>query len=217
MTTGAPRTYAAVWRESSGPFCSGELALADARLELAGSAPDGAIARAAVPYADLTVVRVGRPDGERLAGLPTLVLERVSGERLHLAPVGAAGALYEIGDLVADLVSSQAGGERRATVVAPIRPEALEAVRALLDRGPPFDPEEAGLDRHEVFLADSAVVFVFEGSGVGELAARLVRAPAVWRAAAGWRDCLSGRPRLAERAYSWTRRPAAGRGTPGPW
>ena len=59
-------------------------------------------------------------------------------------------------------------------VVAPLREGAQERARELLAEGPPFDPEETVFDRHEVFLGEREVVFLFAGraeSGGLELSA----------------------------------------------
>jgi hypothetical protein len=90
-------------------------------------------------------------------------------------------------------------------VVAPLREGAQERARELLAEGPPFDPEETVFDRHEVFLGEREVVFLFAGraeSGGLELSAD---DPAIWSAAEKWAECLDGRPRVARSAYVWER------------
>lgn len=93
----------------------------------------------------------------------------------------------------------------RFIVVAPLRPRARAAAQALLADGPPFDPAATTLERHEIFVTDHEVVFVFEGPEAREAVQKLAGDPGVWRAAAAWRDLLSGRPRIAEDGYSWAR------------
>ena len=90
-------------------------------------------------------------------------------------------------------------------VVAPLRPAAREAARQLLAEGPPFDPHAAGLERHDVFVTDREVVFVFEGPDAKKKVEKIAGDPGVWRAAARWGEVLAGRPRIAESAYVWTR------------
>ena len=51
----------------------------------------------------------------------------------------------------------------RIAVIATLRPGAAEQAAKLIELGPPFDPSEHGIDRHEVFLAADTVVFIFEG------------------------------------------------------
>jgi hypothetical protein len=104
-------------------------------------------------------------------------------------------------------------------VVLPLKKSALEQVRELLAKGPPFDPVAAGLDRYQVFLTDREAVFVFEASTRSVLE-RLVADPG-WAAGAAWQDLVAGPVRAAEDAYSWARGQADEAGlsfapTPGP-
>ena len=93
----------------------------------------------------------------------------------------------------------------RVVVVVPLQPGARERVRELLERGPPFDPEAAGLERHQVFLTDQEAVFLFEARGQAALD-RLARSIRLRDAAAVWRDFVAADDiRLAEVAYSWVR------------
>jgi hypothetical protein len=93
----------------------------------------------------------------------------------------------------------------RLVAVLPLKPGARARAEALLREGPPFDLQETQFDRHLVFLTDREVVFVFEGEGPSHTLHLPAEDPALWRAAAGWQACLSGRPRLAVTAYSWER------------
>ena len=95
----------------------------------------------------------------------------------------------------------------RLVVVAPLRPGGREAAERLLGEGPPFDPGATPLERHEVFVTDREVVFLFEGPGAKEAVQALAGEPELWRAAARWRECLAGRPRIARGAYTWAREP----------
>lgn len=92
----------------------------------------------------------------------------------------------------------------RAVVVVPLREGASRRAAELLRKGPPFDPEEIGLERHHVFLTDQEAVFVFEADDPGA-AERLAANGSVWSAAVGWKDLVAGPPRLADDAYSWLR------------
>lgn len=94
-------------------------------------------------------------------------------------------------------------------VIAPLAEGKRETARMLLSAGPPFDPEGSALERHHVFLTGHEVVFLFEGPRAKEVVERLIGEPSVWRAAAAWRECLAGRPRLAEDVFSWVRGPFA--------
>ena len=93
----------------------------------------------------------------------------------------------------------------RLVVIAPLAEGMRETARLLVADGPPFDPEETTLERHDVFLTEREAVFVFEGPQARAAVERLVGDPGVWRSASAWKDCLAGRPRLADEAFSWTR------------
>ncbi len=93
----------------------------------------------------------------------------------------------------------------RFVAVLPLKPGARDRAEALLREGPPFDLEQTQFDRHQVFLTDQEVVFVFEGEGPSHTLDLPAEDPALWKAAEGWRACLSDRPRVAVTAYSWAR------------
>jgi hypothetical protein len=93
----------------------------------------------------------------------------------------------------------------RLVVVVPLKEGARARARALLDEGPPFDLESAALDRHDVFLTEREVVFVFDAAGEAATLELPADDPGLWKAAAAWRECLGGRPRKAEVAFSWER------------
>jgi hypothetical protein len=203
--TTPPSSYAVIWREPGGPAFAGELALARGSLRLDGSGPDGSLARMRIPYGDLAGVRIGRAPEERLNGLPCVILERHAGPPISIGAVSGTGTAFAVGQALAELISEQAATYARSTIVVPIKPEKADRVRELIAQGPPFDPASTSLERHEVYLTDREVIFVFEGPDVQTLARELVKSPAAWRAAAAWRECISGRPVAAEPAYSWTR------------
>lgn len=92
----------------------------------------------------------------------------------------------------------------RALVVIPLREGAQAEAAALLHGGPPFDPEEVGLDRHHVFVTEAEVVFLFEAEDLGA-AERLIADESFWKAAAAWKDLVAGPPQWADDAYSWVR------------
>jgi hypothetical protein len=103
-------------------------------------------------------------------------------------------------------------------VVLPIKPGARDRVRHLLRHGPPFDPAETGLERHQVYVSDDEAVFLFEADA-RESVERLADDESLWAAARGWAELVAGPPRLAEGAYSWARPPrgeAVFKPTPGP-
>ena len=88
----------------------------------------------------------------------------------------------------------------------PLKAGARGEVRALLDAGPPFDPEGIeGLVRHEVFLTASEVVFLFESDLGIDALAPLLSEPDLWQAAVAWHEHIDGSPRVAESVFSWSR------------
>ena len=93
----------------------------------------------------------------------------------------------------------------RLAVVAPIKWGSYRDAKRLIQKGPPFDPGLTALDRHEVFLTDTEVVFLFEGPGVREALESLFGDISVWQEADEWRAHLAGRPRLADDLYHWER------------
>jgi len=92
----------------------------------------------------------------------------------------------------------------RAVVVLPLVEGAANRASELLRGGPPFDPDEVGLGRHQAFLTESEAIFLFEGE-CAEAADKLLSGDRLWSAAKAWKDLVAGPPRLAEDAYSWSR------------
>ena len=108
----------------------------------------------------------------------------------------------------------------RLVVIVPLEEGTLEKARSLLAQGPPFDLEATDFDRHEVYLTDHEVVFVFDSEKSPATLRLLGEDPLVWKAAKAWQKLMAGKPRKAETAYSW-KRPADGEAiffdaTPGP-
>jgi hypothetical protein len=78
----------------------------------------------------------------------------------------------------------------------------------LLAQGPPFDPDEIGLHRHEAYLSADEVVFVFEGAEVDAVLDGLVGypfGPALRGVLDEWRPLVEEPPRVAQSAYDWER------------
>lgn len=198
-------SYAVLWREADGDVCAGKLSFGRDHLRLDGtSSEDGRLRTRQIPYSDLAAVHIGRGPDERLNDRATLVLERHSGTP---AQIGALqlGALGELTDILASLASGIHESSDLLVVTVPLRKGAGERVRQLIAQGPPFDPASTELDRHRVLITDRDVIFLLEGRNVRETAERLLSDPGIWRAAIEWRDCLAGRPRMAEDLYAWTR------------
>jgi hypothetical protein len=191
-------TYAVSWRHGTDEPSSGRLELAREGLAFTNGSTMETVA-----YGDLRSVHIGRSGADRIAGRPTLVLERRTGESVRIAGVGQAGIISEL----AEHLSSLLGEERvmsRAVVVLPLREGASEQAAKLLRGGPPFDPQEVGLEQHHVFLTEKEAVFVFEADS-RDAAEKLIGEGHFWSAASAWKDLVAGPPRIAEDAYSWVR------------
>ena len=91
----------------------------------------------------------------------------------------------------------------RVAVVAKLRPGSRERASEIIAKGAPFDLGEAGFRRHSVFLAEEAVVFFFEGSGIERLVRELVNDPARSAAFGVWGPLLEGTPALAREEFYW--------------
>jgi hypothetical protein len=200
-------TYAVVWAEGDQPTRTGRLELLDDGFRLRGGVDE---AERVVLAADISDVQVGYAAGERLRDMKTVIIRRRGADRIILAAVDGLGGVFEIAQLVAELRRSTRSYES-IMVRLPIRPERIEAVRELIRRGPPFRPADIPrLDRHEVFLSEADVVFLFQGRDVRGAVERMARSPGVWRAAVDWRGCLAGRPRVVEASYAWPAEAADG-------
>jgi len=199
-------SYAVVWREGDGPVRSGKLELVDGRMILEGSAPDGGLERRSVPYTDLAEVRIGRSAGERLGNRRSLILTQRAGPPIVIGEIAGLGSVFDIGQVLAELLAPDRS-RPRVVVVVPLRKSRVAQARELLRTGAPFDLETTPLEAHSVFLTDREAVFLFEGPDVRRFLEGLLRTPAAWKAAAAWKDCIAGRPRIAEEEYNWARRP----------
>ncbi len=92
---------------------------------------------------------------------------------------------------------------KRVAVVARLQPGSRERAAQVLADGPPYELGEAGFRRHSIFLAEDAVVFVFEGSGVEDLVRELLNDPARSGAFSVWAPLLEGTPALAREEFYW--------------
>jgi hypothetical protein len=93
----------------------------------------------------------------------------------------------------------------RLIIVARLRPGTHEEAEVLLEKGPPFDPEELGLSRHSAYLTAEEVVFVFEAPEVEWIVNDIVDDPVLSSAFGPWRAILADTPHLAHERYHWTR------------
>lgn len=94
---------------------------------------------------------------------------------------------------------------RNLVVVLPLKEGAHARARALLAEGPPFDLEGTAFDRHEVFLTEREVVFVFEAPGPAATLKLPGEDPSLWKIAAAWQPLMAARPRKGETVYAWAR------------
>ncbi len=80
----------------------------------------------------------------------------------------------------------------------------------ILREGPPFDIAETSLERHEVFISEGEVVFLFEGTHAEEEARRLMVGRSVIARVGRLGVHIDGEPCLPGEVFSWER-PAATR------
>ena len=85
----------------------------------------------------------------------------------------------------------------RVAVVATLLPDSRERAAEIIAKGAPYGLRLAGFRRHSVFLAEEAVVFVFEGQGIEGLVRNLVNDPSVSAAFGAWAP-LPGDARACE-------------------
>lgn len=190
-------SYAVKWREPAGEAYVGRLELGPCALHLVG----GAGVDRRIGYDELQGLRIAHDAGERVDGRRALVIERPQGAYHLTSTVFESGILQELVDRLADLCLA---APRRATVVVPLKAGALTRARELAAAGPPFDPNEMQLIRHQLLLTAQEAIFAFETAD--ELGLQVLLAEVdVWAAASTWHDLVAGPPRLAEVAYSWER------------
>ena len=98
---------------------------------------------------------------------------------------------------------------RQLALVARLKDGAELRAAELIAAGPPFDPENAQLERHAIYLSAGEVVFVFEGPEVDVAVDDLMVAdPFRWDVSAAlddWRPLIDGEPRIARPAFVWER------------
>jgi hypothetical protein len=195
-------TYAVKWREPDGQTFIGRLALGARALLLDGrrrGASEPPVERR-FGYEELRGLRIGNAAADRLDGRPALVIERADGPYL-VADAGLGAPIVQ--ELVERLTDLRLCAARKAVVVVPLQDGALERVRELVSHGPPFDPAETGLTRHELLLTSSEAIFVFEAESEEALGLFLSRLDV--SAVAAWGELVAGPPRLADCAFSWER------------
>ncbi|MGZ4258052.1 MAG: hypothetical protein ACXVRE_09830 [Gaiellaceae bacterium] len=194
------RTYGVVWREGASQLATGKL-----ELRASGVRLEGRLGTQDISYTGVSSVHVGRKPEERIDGRPSIVLERFGRPPVTIATVAQPSLVGEIAERLAAL-QLDAVAPHSIALVVPLKPGSQDAVRELLAKGPPFDPEQLPeLEHHEVFVSDEQAVFVFRSStGVDAFAPRLAD-PDLLQAALAWHEHVAGPPHIAEGVYSWTR------------
>jgi hypothetical protein len=196
-------SYAVTWQEPDAEPRSGRLELKPRGLGFEGSNGSGS-AIEELGYDQVSAVRIARTPDDRLSGRPTLVLERRTGGPIRIASVAQPGIISELAEHLAALHLGEEPSLNRVVVVLPLKEGTHDRAAVVLEHGPPFDPERAGLDRHQVFLTDREAIFVFEAEAA-DAVDRLVKDTTLWGAAATWKELVAGPPRVADEAFSWLR------------
>jgi hypothetical protein len=93
----------------------------------------------------------------------------------------------------------------RFVVTAQLREGSGPEVAELLRDGPPFDIEETTLLRHEVFLGENEVVFLFEGPHAEAEARRLMLDARALSRVRHLGAHIEGRPRMPTEVFRWER------------
>ena len=101
------------------------------------------------------------------------------------------------------LLGRGSGEEERVAVIATLVPGSRERAAAIIAEGAPYGLRLAGFRRHSVFLAEEAVVFVFEGRGIETLVRGLLNDPSISAAFGVWAPLLRGTPVLAREEFYW--------------
>lgn len=94
---------------------------------------------------------------------------------------------------------------RRVVITAPLKSGSAAQVREILKEGPPFALSDTPLERHEVYLGDDELVFLFEGPGAEDVAIGLFAEPEVLGRALRIEEHLAGEAHLPREVFSWER------------
>jgi len=99
--------------------------------------------------------------------------------------------------------SSSGDANERVAVVATLSPGSRKRAAEIIAGGAPYGLRLTGFERHSVFLADQAVVFVFEGPQIEGFVRELVNDRASSAGFAVWALLLQGTPVLAREEFHW--------------
>jgi hypothetical protein len=92
---------------------------------------------------------------------------------------------------------------QRIAIIGKLKPGSFERAEQIIEQGPPYALDDAGLERHSVFVGHDYVVFVFEGPGVERIVGDLVDHPVVAAEFSVWGPLLDGTPTLAHERFFW--------------
>jgi hypothetical protein len=96
-------TYAVLWRTGRGPIYAGQLELRRQGFQLEGADWFGDDSVEVVDAAEIASVRIGRAGDERVEGRSTVIVERSSGDSLHIASAIGVVMIHELADAVGRL------------------------------------------------------------------------------------------------------------------
>ena len=113
-----------------------------------------------IPFDAISGLEVTSAEGS--SDRPVLVFHLSANGRVE---VESAVGEWILGDLLKQTLRGmlvQAPAPQRVLVSVKTKPEARERVAELLKEGPPFDPYSTSITRHDVFVLDDQVLFLFE-------------------------------------------------------
>jgi hypothetical protein len=105
----------------------------------------------------------------------------------------------------------------RVAIIAHLKEGTEQRAADLIGAGPPFDLADTGIVRHNVYISDHEVVFVFEGHEVEWIVDQLIDEPfhyELHRALEHWQEIVDGRPRVARERFGWQLDESESRATP---
>jgi hypothetical protein len=201
-------TYPVVWALNGGAPITGTLEIAGEDIRLAGHAQDGTGATCRIAAAEVFHVSDSGAETDRVNGRRAVVVDERGGRRILIASQAGGEHLNELAVLLQDAAGLAGRPLTRVVVRVPVDAAQVERVRELVRRGPPYDLTQVpGLERHEVYVTDRDVMFVFEGADPGFALERVMRDARVWSALERWDDYVAGQPSVLEPDYTWSRRP----------
>jgi hypothetical protein len=198
--------YGVRWRDTIGEV-EGRLVVGPESLRLMPMRGERAPLRE-VPFEAIGGLELSGAEGSN--DRPILVFHLPTNESIE---VESSVGKWILGDLLKETLLGilvEAPVQHRVLVSVRTEPGSRERVAELLKEGPPFDPFATSITRHDVFVLDDQVLFLFETDDRLEGADSFADA---WRWAEPWRDLVL-EARDAEQVFSWTRPDGAGARSP---